>query len=88
MNKRVQKYEIQSNVLLPNADKQKRGSIMALTLGNEDKRKEAMELFIRALQAAPDSFIKALSGKNYAKELIDGASEFKEYLFPSGEGKK
>jgi hypothetical protein len=61
---------------------------MALTLGNEDRRKEAMELFIRALQAAPDSFIKALSGKNYARELIDGATEFKEYLFPEGEGKK
>jgi hypothetical protein len=61
---------------------------MALTLGDEDKRKESMELFIRALQAAPDSFIKALSGKNYAKELIDGATEFKAYLFPEGEGKK
>ncbi|MDR2589332.1 MAG: hypothetical protein LBC67_07890 [Spirochaetales bacterium] len=55
---------------------------MALTLGDEDKRKEAMELFIRALQAAPDSLIKALSGKNYAKELIEGATEFKDYLFP------
>jgi hypothetical protein len=61
---------------------------MALTLGDEDKRKEAMELFIRALQAAPDSLVKALSGKSYAKELIDGAVEFKEYLFPSGEEKK
>jgi len=61
---------------------------MALTLGDEDKRKEAMELFIRALQAAPDSLIKALSGKNYAKELIEGATEFKEYLFPKSEEKK
>jgi len=50
---------------------------------DEDKRKESMELFIRALMAAPDSFIKALSGKNYAKELIDGATEFKEYLYPN-----
>jgi LPS O-antigen subunit length determinant protein (WzzB/FepE family) len=55
---------------------------MALTVGDEDKRKEAMELFIRALQAAPDSFIKALSGKNYAEQLIAGATEFKGYLFP------
>ncbi|MDR1901167.1 MAG: hypothetical protein LBQ88_02640 [Treponema sp.] len=61
---------------------------MAMTIGDENKRKEAIELFIRALQAAPDSFIKALSGKNYAKEIIDGASEFKDYLFPTGEGKK
>lgn len=61
---------------------------MALLMTDEDKRKEAMELFIKALQAAPDSFIKALSGKSYAKQLIDGAAEFKEYLFPNGEGKK
>jgi hypothetical protein len=61
---------------------------MSITIGDEDKRKEAMETFIRALQAAPDSFIKALSGKNYAKELVDGATEFKAYLFPEGAGKK
>jgi hypothetical protein len=40
------------------------------------------------LQAAPDSFIKALSEKNYAKELIDGAAEFKGYLSPEKESKK
>jgi len=57
---------------------------MALTVGDEDKRKEAMELFIRALQAAPDSFIKALTGKNFAKQIIDGATEFKDYLYPTG----
>ena len=61
---------------------------MGLTLNDEDKRKEAMELFIRALSAAPDSFVKALSGKNYAKQVIDGASEFKEYLFHDKEMKK
>jgi len=57
---------------------------MALTVGDEDKRKEAMELFIRALQAAPDSFVKALTGKNFAKQIIDGATEFKDYLYPAG----
>jgi len=55
---------------------------MAMTLGDEDKRKESLEFFIRALQAAPDSFVKALSGKSYAKEIIDGATSLKEYLFP------
>jgi len=55
---------------------------MAMTLGDEDKRKEALEFFIRALQAAPDSFVKALSGKSYAKEIIDGATAFKDFLFP------
>jgi hypothetical protein len=53
-----------------------------MVIDDADKRKEAMELFIRALQAAPDSFIKALSGKNYAEQVIAGATEFKGYLFP------
>ena len=61
---------------------------MGLTLNDEDRRKEAMELFIRALQAAPESFVKALSGKSYAQAMIDGANEFKEYLFPSNNKKK
>lgn len=61
---------------------------MGLVLTDEDKKKEAMELFIRALQAAPDSFVKALSGKSYAKEIVDGTDEFKDYLFPSGDKKK
>jgi hypothetical protein len=61
---------------------------MAITVGDENKRKEALDFFIRALQAAPESFIKALSGKSYARELIDGATEFKGYLFPEGDDKK
>ena len=61
---------------------------MGMTLGKEDKRKEAMELFIRALQAAPDSLVKALSGKSYAKEMIDGANAFQGYLFPEPKKEK
>jgi hypothetical protein len=34
------------------------------------------------------SFIKALSGKSYAKEIIAGATEFKEYLFHDKEMEK
>jgi len=58
-----------------------------MVIDDADKRKEAMELFIRALQAAPDSLVKALSGKSYAKEMIDGATEFKGYLFPDKDKK-
>jgi hypothetical protein len=58
---------------------------MAITLGDEDKRSNGF--FIRALQAAPDSFVKALTGKSYAKQMIDGANEFKEYPFPIGDKK-
>ena len=61
---------------------------MAFTIDDNDKRKEAMELFIKALQAAPDSFIKALSGKTYARELVDAATEFKSYLFAEKENQK
>jgi hypothetical protein len=61
---------------------------MALLMTEEDKRKEAMELFIRAVQAAPGSFITSLSGAGYAKQLIDGAKAFRDYLFPDSEGKK
>jgi hypothetical protein len=60
---------------------------MGITIGEDNRRKEALELFIRALSAAPDSFVKALSGKSYAQQLIDGANEFKDYLFPGSEGK-
>jgi hypothetical protein len=58
-----------------------------MVIDDADKRKEAMELFIRALQAAPDAFVKSLTGKSYAKEMIDGANEFKEFLFPTGDKK-
>jgi hypothetical protein len=61
---------------------------MALLMTDEDKRKDAMELFIKALHAAPGSFISSLCGKSYAKQLIDGADVFKEYLFPDGKDKK
>lgn len=35
-----------------------------MTIGSEDQRKQAFELFIRALAAAPDSLAKSLTGKN------------------------
>ena len=54
-----------------------------MTFDAEDKRKQALEMFIRALSAAPDSFIKSLTGKEYAKHTIDGAQAIEEYLFPN-----
>jgi hypothetical protein len=38
-------------------------------LMTDEERKEAMELFIRAVQAAPGSFITSLSEAGYAKQL-------------------
>jgi len=54
---------------------------------DEDQRKQAIDLYIRALAAAPDSLIKSLSGKEYAKHTIDGAKEIAEYLFPQANPK-
>jgi hypothetical protein len=59
-----------------------------MTLDTEDQRKQAFELFIRALTAAPDSLVKSLTGKEYAKHAIEGAQAIEEYLFPKETGKK
>jgi hypothetical protein len=53
-----------------------------MTLATEDQRKQAFELFVRALQAAPDSLIKSLTGKEYASHAVDGAKVIEDYLFP------
>ncbi len=59
-----------------------------MTLDTEDQRKQAFELFIRALTAAPDSLIKSLTGKEYAKHAIEGAQAIEEYIFPKKDDKK
>jgi hypothetical protein len=59
-----------------------------MTLDTEDQRKQAFELFIRALAAAPDSLVKSLTGKEYAKHAIEGAQTIEEYLFPKETGRK
>jgi len=53
-----------------------------MTLNPEDQKKQALELFIRALAAAPEAFIKPLTGKEYAKHAVEGAKEIEEYIFP------
>jgi hypothetical protein len=53
-----------------------------MTLDTEDQRKQAFEMFVRALQAAPDSLIKSLTGKEYAAHAVEGAKVVEEYLFP------
>jgi hypothetical protein len=53
-----------------------------MTIDTEDQRKQSFELFIRALAAAPDSLVKSLTGKEYAKHAIEGAQAIEEYLFP------
>jgi len=53
-----------------------------MTLNPEDQRKQAFELFVRALAAAPDSLVKPLTGKEYAQHAVEGAKIIEEYLFP------
>ena len=52
-----------------------------MTLDVETQHKEALDVFIRALQAAPDSFIKSLKGKEFARHVIDGAKEIENFLY-------
>jgi hypothetical protein len=54
-----------------------------MTLNPEDQRKQALELFARVLASAPDSLVKSLTGKEYAKHVVDGAKEVEAYLFPN-----
>jgi hypothetical protein len=53
-----------------------------MTLDTEDQRKQAFEMFVKALQAAPDSLIKSLTGREYATHAVDGAKVVEEYLYP------
>ena len=59
-----------------------------MTINPEDQRKEAFELFVRALAAAPEALVKPLTGKEYAKHAVDGAKEIDEYIFPKQQPKK
>lgn len=53
-----------------------------MNIDPEDQRKQAFELFVKALAAAPDSLVKPLTGKEYANHAIDGAKAIEDYLFP------
>ena len=59
-----------------------------MTLDKESQHKEALDVFIRALQAAPDSLVKSLSGKDLARHVIDGAEEIERFIYPCGTDKK
>lgn len=52
-----------------------------MTLDAESQHKESLDVFIRALQAAPDSLIKSLTGKEFARHVIDGAKEIENFIY-------
>ncbi len=52
-----------------------------MTLDAESQHKESLDVFIRALQAAPDSLIKSLTGKEFAHHVIDGAKEIEKFIY-------
>lgn len=56
-----------------------------MTLDTESQHKESLDVFIRALQAAPDSLIKSLTGKEFARHVIDGAREIEDFIYSRGE---
>ena len=53
-----------------------------MTQVHEDQKKQAFDIYIRILAAAPDSLIKSLTGKEMAKHAVEGAIEIRNYLFP------
>lgn len=59
-----------------------------MTLDTESQHKEALDVFIRSLQAAPDSLIKSLTGKEFARHIIDGAKEIEQFIYSQDEKKK
>jgi hypothetical protein len=46
-------------------------------------REEAIRLFISAIQAAPESFLKYSSGDDFAEKLIGGAQKLLDYVQPN-----
>ena len=56
-----------------------------MTLDCESQHKEALDVFIRALQAAPDSLVKSLSGKEFARHVIDGTKEIEQFIYSQDE---
>jgi len=59
-----------------------------MTIDPETKRKQSFDIFIRIVAAAPDSLIKSLTGKEYAKHAIDGVQVIEDYLFPAASPKE
>lgn len=59
-----------------------------MTLDTESQHKESLDVFIRSLQAAPDSLIKSLTGKEFARHIIDGAKEIEKFIYSQDEKKK
>lgn len=59
-----------------------------MPLDTESQHKESLDVFIRSLQAAPDSLIKSLTGKEFARHIIDGAKEIEQFIYSQDEKKK
>jgi|GEM_PF-2829894 len=59
-----------------------------MTLDTESQHKESLDVFIRSLQAAPDSLIKSLTGKEFARHIIDDAKEIEQFIYSQDEKKK
>jgi len=55
-------------------------SIHEYTNRPEAAREEAIKLFITAIQVAPETISKELSGDKYADFLISGAKKIIEYI--------
>ena len=59
-----------------------------MTLDKESQHKESLDVFIRALQAVPDSLVKSLTGKEFARHVIEGAEEIENFIYPHADKSK
>jgi len=55
-------------------------AIHEYTVRPEAAREEAIKLFITAIQAAPETVPKELTGDKFAEYLISGAKKIIEYI--------
>ena len=53
-----------------------------MVIAQEDQRKEAVEFFIKALEAARHSFVGGVSGASLARCVVEGAAVIEEYIYP------
>jgi hypothetical protein len=55
-------------------------SIVNSMVKTDVSREESLKLLISAIQAAPESFPKNLTGEDFAKHLIKGAEILMDYV--------
>lgn len=51
-----------------------------MAIDNKEDRKTAIEMFLRFVQAAPESFPPRMGGEAFARMIIEGSEKLGEYV--------